>query len=50
MASHDIIARVFVRLEPQQLQQCFLNWIQAVAQLSCGSVIAMEWKNPAPFR
>ncbi|MGB3495843.1 MAG: ISAs1 family transposase, partial [Elainellaceae cyanobacterium] len=29
--SHDTVARVFARLEPEQMQQCFLNWIAAIS-------------------
>lgn len=32
--SHDTIARVFARLSPQQLQECFLSWIEAVAEMT----------------
>jgi DDE_Tnp_1-associated len=28
--SHDTIERVFARLRPEQVQPCFLNWVQAV--------------------
>ena len=28
--SHDTFSRVFARLNPQQFQQCFLNWIRAI--------------------
>lgn len=28
--SHDTFARVFARLNTQQFQQCFLNWIRAI--------------------
>jgi predicted transposase YbfD/YdcC len=28
--SHDTFARLFARLNPQQFQQCFLNWIKAI--------------------
>jgi hypothetical protein len=32
--SHDTIARVFVRLDPEQMQHCFVSWIAAISQLS----------------
>ena len=37
--------RVFARLKPEQLQQCFLNWIQAVSQITKGQVIAIDGKS-----
>ena len=42
--SHDTFARVFARLDPQQLQQCFLNWIRAISNLTTGEVIAVDGK------
>ncbi len=43
--SHDTLMRVFARLKPEQLQQCFLNWIQAVNQITKGQVIAIDGKS-----
>lgn len=28
--SHDTFSRVFARIEPQQFQECFLSWIDAI--------------------
>ncbi len=42
--SHDTFARVFARLDPEQLQQCFLNWISAISQLTDGEVVAIDGK------
>ncbi len=42
--SHDTFARVFARLDPQQLQQCFLNWIRAISKLTGGEVVAIDGK------
>lgn len=42
--SHDTIARVFARLNPSALQECFLSWVQSVAQLCSGEVIAIDGK------
>lgn len=42
--SHDTFARVFARLDPQQLQQCFLNWISDISALTQGEVIAIDGK------
>ena len=44
VASHDTFACVFARLDPEQLQQCFLSWITAVSQLSNGQIIAVDGK------
>ena len=28
--SHDTFSRVFARIEPQQFQECFLSWVNAI--------------------
>ena len=43
--SHDTISRVFARLDPAQLQTCFVSWVKAIAQLSDGEVIAIDGKS-----
>ena len=42
--SHDTFARVFARLEPEELQRSFLSWIRAVSQVTQGEVIAIDGK------
>jgi predicted transposase YbfD/YdcC len=42
--SHDTFGRVFARLNPEQFQQCFLTWIQAVSAVTHGQVIAIDGK------
>jgi predicted transposase YbfD/YdcC len=42
--SHDTIARLFARLNPEQLQQCFLEWVRSLVRLSEGEVIAIDGK------
>lgn len=42
--SHDTIARLFAALNPEALQKCFLSWVQAVAELLPGEVIAIDGK------
>ncbi|MEO1389684.1 MAG: ISAs1 family transposase [Cyanobacteria bacterium J06634_6] len=42
--SHDTFARVFARLEPEQLQTAFLSWVRSVSQLTDGEVIAIDGK------
>jgi len=42
--SHDTFGRVFARLNPEQFQQCFLAWIQAVSVVTRGQVIAIDGK------
>ncbi len=42
--SHDTFTRVFARLDPEQFQACFLRWINAVAEVIGGQVIAIDGK------
>lgn len=42
--SHDTFARVFARLKPEQMQQCFLSWVNSVSALIQGEVIAIDGK------
>jgi DDE_Tnp_1-associated len=42
--SHDTFGRVFARLNPEQFQQCFLEWTQAVSAVTGGQVIAIDGK------
>lgn len=42
--SHDTFERMFIRLRPEQLQQCFLNWVQAVFNITDGQLINLDGK------
>ncbi len=42
--SHDTFARVFASLEPEQLQQCFLKWIQSINKITFGEIVAIDGK------
>lgn len=42
--SHDTFNRLFAALNPQSLQDCFLNWIQAVAQITEGRIVSIDGK------
>ena len=42
--SHDTFARVFARLEPEQLQASFLSWVRSVCRLTDGEIIAIDGK------
>jgi len=36
LLSHDTIARVMSRLNPEALQRCFIGWVQTVVALHSG--------------
>lgn len=42
--SHDTFNRFFAALDPQGLQQCFLNWIHEVANITEGRIISIDGK------
>ena len=42
--SHDTFGRVFARLDPTALQQCFGAWVQAVVGELPGQVVAIDGK------
>ena len=42
--SHDTFARVFANLEPEELQRCFLKWIQSISQVTFGEIVAIDGK------
>ena len=42
--SHDTFARVFARLNPEQFQQCFLNWVKSISNIIPRGVLAIDGK------
>ncbi len=42
--SHDTFNRVFARLDPQQLEKCFVDWVKSISNLLPGEQIAIDGK------
>lgn len=42
--SHDTIGNLFARLDPRQLQDCFLRWVNELFHFSEGEIIAIDGK------
>ena len=40
----DTFARVFARLDPQQLQKCFESWVKAISNLVAGDNVGIDGK------
>ncbi|WP_333151633.1 ISAs1 family transposase [Microcoleus sp. B9-D4] len=41
---HDRFSRLFARIEPQQFQECFLSWVNAIVGELELNVIAIDGK------
>ena len=44
IASHDTFGDVFSRLDPVQFQECFMEWVRAVNELTKGQLVAIDGK------
>jgi predicted transposase YbfD/YdcC len=42
--SHDTFGRVFARLDPTEFQNAFLQWVQAINELTQGQIVAVDGK------
>jgi predicted transposase YbfD/YdcC len=42
--SADTFERVFARIDPREFKTCFMEWIQAISQLTKGEVVAIDGK------
>jgi predicted transposase YbfD/YdcC len=42
--SHDTFGRIFALLSPTRFQDCFVGWMQAVAEVVAGQVVAIDGK------
>src|SRR5689334_21422511 len=42
--AHDTFGDLFVRLNPKQLQECFLSWINSLVRPVNGEIVAIDGK------
>lgn len=42
--SHDTFGRVFAAIDPEEFEKSFLEWVQAINELTQGQVIALDGK------
>ncbi|WP_243146768.1 ISAs1 family transposase [Scytonema sp. UIC 10036] len=43
--SHDTFARLFSRINPQEFQECFFQWIQSISKTTESEIIAIDGKS-----
>jgi len=41
---HDTVARVMSCLSPKALQSCFVGWVQSIAKITEGEIVAIDGK------
>ena len=42
--SHDTFGRVFAMLDSEQFQECFVDWVRAVSEVTGGQLVAIDGK------
>ena len=42
--SHDTFSRIFAKLDPQQFQESFLNWVRSINKITEGEIVAIDGK------
>ena len=42
--SHDTFARVFARIDPDEFEQCFRDWVSSITELMPGDVVNIDGK------
>ncbi len=42
--SHDVLGKLFKRLNPNEFNKCFINWLNEISELTDGEVIAIDGK------
>jgi len=47
--SHDTFGRIFERMDPQEFQRCFKQWVASVAKLTKREVVAIVRSRPFPI-
>lgn len=42
--SHDVLGKVFARLDDKEFAKCFSNWVNSISELTKGEVVAVDGK------
>ena len=40
--SHDTFGRVFAKLDAQQFERCFIDWVRGVSELTEGGIVSID--------
>lgn len=43
--SHDVLGKLFSRLNPDQFGSCFIEWVNSISELTAGEVVAFDGKS-----
>ena len=43
--SHDVLGKLFARICPETFNQCFIDWVNSISELSEGEVVAIDGKS-----
>ena len=43
--SHDVLGKLFARLDPDEFGSCFVDWVNSISKLTDGEVIAFDGKS-----
>jgi predicted transposase YbfD/YdcC len=42
--SHDVLGKIFSKISPKEFNECFMDWVNLISQISEGEVIAIDGK------
>lgn len=43
--SHDVLGKLFALIDPVQFNECFMNWVNSISDITQGEVIAIDGKS-----
>ena len=43
--SHDVLGKLFSRLNPDEFGACFIEWVDSISELTAGEVVAFDGKS-----
>jgi predicted transposase YbfD/YdcC len=43
--SHDVLGKLFSRLDPKKFSECFMGWVNTISELTDGEVVAIDGKS-----